>query len=72
MRETDEIELDLLRRRADASNYYVNKHKGWDPTRGNGDLYLQRKVKFRTEPKETILRFSTAEQIHAKLTELGA
>ncbi len=72
MAETSRIELELLQRRADASNYYVNRHKGWDPTRGNGDLYLMRKVKFRTEPKETILRFSTADQIHAELTRLGA
>ena len=61
------MELDLLRRRADAAGYYVARHKSWDPTRGNGDLYLQRKKKFRNEPNEDVMRYSTADQIHARL-----
>ncbi len=72
MAETSQMELELLQTRADAANFYVQRHKHWDPTRGNGDLYLQRKVKFRDEPKTDIMPFSRAEQIHAKLTELGA
>ena len=41
--ETSEMELDLLRRRARMCSMYVNRHKHWDPARGTGDLYLQKK-----------------------------
>ena len=70
MAETDEMELDLLRRRADACGMYVNRHKEWDPNRGNGDLYLQRKKKFRYERNEDVLRYATADQIHNALCEI--
>jgi hypothetical protein len=40
MPETEQMELDLLQRRADAVNHYVNRHRTWDPARGGGDLYL--------------------------------
>jgi hypothetical protein len=65
------MEFDLVQRRADAANYYIQRHKNWDPTRGNGDLYLQHKKKFRGDPNgESILRFATADEIHRKLGEL--
>ncbi len=67
MAETSQMELDLLQRRADASNFYVNRHRNWDSTRGNGDLYLMRKIKFRGDTRETILRYATADEIHAEL-----
>jgi hypothetical protein len=69
--ETSEMELDLLQRRADATNCYCNRHRNWDPTRGNGDLYLQLKKKYRGDPNgESILRYATADEIHRKLGEL--
>ena len=70
--ETSEMEFDLVRRRADAGNFYVNRHKNWDPTRGGGGLYLQHKKKFRNEPNINILSFATADEIHRKLSQLGA
>jgi len=71
--ETDEMELDLVQRRADAAGYYVNRHRQWDATRGTGDLYMQRKKKFRGDPNgESIMRYSTADQIHAELGRIEA
>jgi hypothetical protein len=72
MAETNQIELQLIQRRASAGNYYVNRHVSWDAARGGGDLYLQPKKKFRGDLNGNILAYATAEQIHAKLTELGA
>ena len=70
MNETPQEEFDLLRMRADAQNLYVNRHKQWDATRGTGDLYLQTKKKFRSEKAETIMRYATADDIHAALAEV--
>jgi hypothetical protein len=73
MIETDEMEFDLLQRRADAAGMYVNRHKNWDPARGTGEFYLQRKKKFRGEPNgESILRYSTADEIHAEFGRIEA
>ena len=67
------MEFDLLVRRAQAAGYYVNRHKNWDPTRGTGELYLQRAKKFRNEHAETLAQANaTADQIHAALSKLGA
>jgi hypothetical protein len=49
--------------RADAGNYYVNRHR---------DLYLQMKKKFRGDVNGNILAYATADEIHRKLSELGA
>lgn len=70
MPETDAVEFDLLRRRADAANCFVQRHRDYDPARGGGDLYLQPKRKFRSEHVESILRFATADEIHRKLGEI--
>jgi hypothetical protein len=71
--ETDDMELDLVQRRADAAGYYVNRHRNWDPARGTGDLYMQRKKKYRgDENGASILRYSTADEVHAKLGEIEA
>ena len=61
--ETSAEDFDLLRRRCDALNLYVNRHRQWDPTRGTGDLYLMRKKKFGSEHEPSILRYATAEEI---------
>ena len=67
------MELDWLKIRADAAGYYVNRHRHWDAARGTGDLYMQRKKKFRGDPNgESILRYSTADEVHAKLGEIEA
>ena len=42
---------------------YRNKHLGWDPTRGNGDLYLQFKLKSAEQRRETLLKYATKEQV---------
>jgi hypothetical protein len=70
MAETNEMEFDLLCRRADAGNYYVNRHKAADLTRG-GDLYLQPKKKFRGDLNGNILSYATVDEVHAKLSQLG-
>ena len=67
MAETSEMELGLLRKRADASGYYVNRHKNWDPMRGNGDLYLQPKKKYREDANVNLASYATADQIHEML-----
>jgi hypothetical protein len=48
--ETDDMELDLIRRRADACNMYVNRHKQVDPCAPGGDLYLQRQKEIPERP----------------------
>ncbi len=70
--ETPQMELELLQRRAEASNYFVQRHKYWDPSRGTGDLYLQRKRKFRGEHVDTLMRYATADEIHAELGRIEA
>lgn len=72
MPETSEMEFDLVRRRADAVNFYVNRHKDFDPTRGTGDLYLQPRRKFRREHVNTVLGYATADQIHEALAQIEA
>jgi hypothetical protein len=68
--ETSDMELDLLRRRADAANCYVNRHRQWDPARGGGDLYLMEKKKFRGHHAETIMRYATPDQVHRCLARI--
>jgi hypothetical protein len=68
MSNTDEIELDLLQRRARACNHYVNRHKAASPM--GGDLYLQPAKRFRSEDVETLVRFATAKEIHAGLAQI--
>lgn len=70
MRETSDMEFDLVRRRADAVNCYVNRHKNFDPARGGGDLSLQPRRKFRREHVDTILGYATADEIHAELAKI--
>jgi hypothetical protein len=70
--ETAEMELELLRRRAEASGHYVNRHKTFDSTMPGGDLYLMEK-RTRWNAKRhlpSIIRYATAEHVHAKLTEI--
>jgi hypothetical protein len=70
MPETDQMELDLLQRRADAMNHYVNRHRQWDPARGGGDLYLQPKKKYRGDVNGDICRYATPAQIHKHLSRI--
>jgi hypothetical protein len=66
--ETSEMEFDLVVRRARAAGFYVNRHKAWDPTRGDGgDLYMMPVRKFRSEQVETVLKYSTVDQVHEEL-----
>lgn len=67
---TDEMELDLLRRRAYHCGMYVERHKRSDIC--GGDLYLQER-RSRGNPKPpSILRFATADQVHDALREVEA
>jgi hypothetical protein len=71
MSETDQMELDLLQKRADACGMYCNRHRTWDPARGGGDLYLQRKKKFRGDPNgESLVRFATPDRVHRHLARI--
>jgi hypothetical protein len=67
---TDDMELDLLQRRARACNHYVNRHKLASPM--GGDLYLQPAKKFRSEHVETLVRYATADEVHAELGRIEA
>ena len=69
MAETTNMELDLLQRRAWTVGCYVNRHRNWDPLSDTGgDLYLMDR-KTRQNPKpETIIKFSTVQQIEDALT----
>lgn len=67
----DETELDLLRRRAADLGFFVQRHRQYDPCRGGGDLYLAPKKRFPGEHVDTLLRYSTADQIHEYLNGVG-
>lgn len=71
MPETDEIEFDLLVRRAADLGYYVQRHRNWDPMRGTGDLYLAPRRRFPGEHVDTIMKYTTADDIHAYLSRVG-
>jgi hypothetical protein len=64
MAETDDIEFDLLRRRADEAGFFVQRHRDYDPCRGGGDLYLQEKRELRRDRMPSLLKYATADQIH--------
>jgi hypothetical protein len=68
--ETSDMELDLLQRRASAANCYCNRHRTWDPARGDGDLYLQPKKKFRGDLNGEICRYATSDQVHRHLARI--
>jgi hypothetical protein len=70
MSETDQMELDLLQKRADACGMYCNRHRTWDPVRGGGDLYLQPKKKFRGDVNGDICRYATPDQITRHLCRI--
>ncbi len=63
MSETSTMDFDLLRRRADEMGFFVQRHREWDPLRGNGDLYIAEKRKFREEHVDTILKYQSAAQL---------
>jgi len=71
MPETDEVEFDLLRRRAAELGFHVQRHRQFDPTLGNGDLYIMEKRRFRGEHVPSILRYATADDIHEYLNGVG-
>ena len=70
MPETSQKELDLLRKRADAVNHYVNRHRDYDPVRVGGDLYLQPKRKFRREHVDTVIAYATPSLIERELARI--
>jgi hypothetical protein len=74
MPETTDNELERLQRRADAAGCYVNRHRAWDPLRGNGDLWLQWKRRTRDDraPELHLLSYSTAAQVADALAEIEA
>jgi hypothetical protein len=59
----DEAEIDLLKRNADALGLYVNVHRDFDPCRGNGPLYVQHKLRHHSEPRVTLLKYASIEQV---------
>jgi hypothetical protein len=71
MAETDDMEFDLLRRRAEALGYFVQRHRNYDPCMPGGDLYLAPSRRFRGEHVDTILKYATADKIHAYLNGVG-
>jgi hypothetical protein len=70
--ETSTMEFDMLQRRAAELGFHVQRHRSWDPTYGTGDLYIMEKRRFRGEHCDSILRYATAEQIHAYLNGVGS
>jgi hypothetical protein len=63
MTDDDRIELDLLKRNADSLGLYINEHRDFDPCRGNGSLYVQHKLRHRSEPRITLLKWASIEQV---------
>ena len=77
--ETEPTEFENLQRRGKLLGLRVDRHKSFDPITDNGgDLYLQqRKAIFQYETGSTgnppsLLKFATAEQVAAYLSEREA
>jgi len=67
------MEFDLVVRRACAAGFYVNRHRNYDPcVETGGDLYLMERRKFAGEKCETLLRYTTPDQIYKWLNAAGA
>ena len=58
----DEVEIDLLKRRARELGLYLNEHKAWDPTLGNGSLYIMPARTRKSEHVDSLAKFLTIEQ----------
>lgn len=71
MPETSAMDFDLLKRRADDLGFFVQRHRNYDPCMPGGDLYLQESRRFTGEHMDTILKFATADRIHAYLNGVG-
>ena len=70
----DQREYDAVRNFAWASGFFAQVHKSFDPLlaapeRKNAFWYLQRRKKFGGEHENTILKYSTAEEIYAWINE---
>jgi hypothetical protein len=72
MPETSDEEFDLLKRRADDLGFFVQRHRNYDPCMPGGDLYLQERRRFTGEHMDSILKFATADRIHAYLNGVGS
>jgi len=65
---TDDVELGFLIKRANACGCFVQRHRVADPM--DGDLYLQER-RSRGNPKPpSIVRYATADQVHAALERI--
>jgi hypothetical protein len=72
MPETSAMEFDLVVRRAREAGFFVQRHRDYEPLReqeGGGDLYLMPQRKFRGEHVESVLKYTTSDEIHAWLHE---
>lgn len=69
MAETSEMELDLLRRRAARCGHFVQRHRAADTMIG-GDLYLQQRRSTTNPRPPSLLKYATADQVHAALAEV--
>lgn len=58
--DSEAIEFDLLKRRCDGLNLYINVHREADMTRG-GQYYIIRKRKITGEHEPSLLRYATLE-----------
>ncbi len=65
----DDEEFDLLRRRADELNLFLQRHRNFDPCCGNGEFYIMEKRKSREQHCRSFIRYSTAEACWAFLNE---
>jgi hypothetical protein len=61
MAEVEPEELELLKRRANSLNLYINEHRSFDPCRG-GSLYIMPRRKFQGDRVESLLTYATPEQ----------
>jgi hypothetical protein len=68
MAETNDMEFDLLRRRAANVGLYLDRHLNFDPCLPGGDLYIASRRRFRGEHVDTLLKYATVDQCHDFLT----
>lgn len=67
---TDDMEFDLVVKRAREAGFFVQRHRNYDPCQGNGgDLYLMPRRGDLGVHAETLLKYTTADEIHKWIYE---
>jgi hypothetical protein len=66
----DDVEFDLLQRRAEPLGVFAQRHRDFDPCRPGGEFYLMEKRRYKDHHAECLLKYATLDECHIFLNEL--